>query len=174
MIAHVIINITAKGLQKTFTYLVPDSLKERIVIGARVLVPFGTRREEGIVVSTEDELTQIPEFKLKPIQAVLSVQPGRQDEIMATALWISQYYVCNLADALRLFFIEKHGIAYDYEVKLRAEADIPAALTEAERQVLSSVSDRKEHRERDLLCRVDPQALDSLVNKGILLRSERV
>ena len=174
MIAHVIINITAKGLQKTFTYLVPDSLKERIVIGARVLVPFGTRREEGIVVSTEDELTQIPEFKLKPIQAVLSVQPGKQDEIMATALWISQYYVCNLADALRLFFIEKHGIAYDYEVKLRAEADIPAALTEAERQVLSSVSDRKEHRERDLLCRVDPQALDSLVNKGVLLRSERV
>ena len=125
MIAHVIINITAKGLQKTFTYLVPDSLKERIVIGARVLVPFGTRREEGIVVSTEDELTQIPEFKLKPIQAVLSVQPGKQDEIMATALWISQYYVCNLADALRLFFIEKHGITYDYEVKLRAEADIP-------------------------------------------------
>ena len=51
MIAHVIINITAKGLQKTFTYLVPDSLKERIVIGARVLVSFGTRREEGIVVS---------------------------------------------------------------------------------------------------------------------------
>ena len=102
MIAHVIINITAKGLQKTFTYLVPDSLKERIVIGARVLVPFGTRREEGIVVSTEDELTQIPEFKLKPIQAVLSVQPGRQDEIMATALWISQYYVCNLAGSTQL------------------------------------------------------------------------
>ena len=45
MIAEIIINTTAKRLQQTFSYTVPDGLAVRV--GSRVLVPFGHRREEG-------------------------------------------------------------------------------------------------------------------------------
>nr|WP_308590573.1 hypothetical protein [uncultured Megasphaera sp.] len=38
-IAEIIINTTAKRLQQTFSYIVPDHLDVRI--GSRVLVPFG-------------------------------------------------------------------------------------------------------------------------------------
>ena len=49
VIAEIIINTTAKRLQQTFSYTVPDHLAVRV--GSRVIVPFGFRREEGIVVA---------------------------------------------------------------------------------------------------------------------------
>ena len=107
-IAEIIINTTAKRLQQTFSYIVPDHLDVRI--GSRVLVPFGHRREEGIVVALREHLDEAPAFELKPIEGLLSTQTGFQEEMIRTALWIRDYYVCNLSDALRLFMIDKKGL----------------------------------------------------------------
>ncbi len=52
MIAEIIINTTAKRLQQTFSYTVPDHLAVRV--GSRVIVPFGFRREEAIVVALHE------------------------------------------------------------------------------------------------------------------------
>lgn len=108
MIAEIIINTTAKRLQQTFSYTVPDHLAVRV--GSRVIVPFGIRREEGIVVALHEELAEPADFTLKPIEGVLSSQTGFQEEMIETALWIRDYYVCNLSDALRLFMIDKRGL----------------------------------------------------------------
>ena len=108
MIAEIIINTTAKRLQQTFSYTVPDHLAVRV--GSRVIVPFGFRREEGIVVALHEELAEPADFTLKPIEGVLSSQTGFQEEMIETALWIRDYYVCNLSDALRLFMIDKRGL----------------------------------------------------------------
>ena len=75
-IAEIIINTTAKRLQQTFSYIVPDHLDVRI--GSRVLVPFGHRREEGIVVALREHLDEAPAFELKPIEGLLSMQTGFQ------------------------------------------------------------------------------------------------
>mgnify|MGYP007107568036 CR=1 FL=1 len=45
MFAEIIINTTAKRLQQTFSYIVPEGMAVRV--GSRVLVPFGHRREEA-------------------------------------------------------------------------------------------------------------------------------
>lgn len=108
VIAEIIINTTAKRLQQTFSYTVPDHLAVRV--GSRVIVPFGFRREEGIVVALHEELAEPADFTLKPIEGVLSSQTGFQEEMIETALWIRDYYVCNLSDALRLFMIDKRGL----------------------------------------------------------------
>ena len=108
MIAEIIINTTAKRLQQTFSYTVPDHLAVRV--GSRAIVPFGFRREEGIVVALHEELAEPADFILKPIEGVLSSQTGFQEEMIETALWIRDYYVCNLSDALRLFMIDKRGL----------------------------------------------------------------
>lgn len=108
MIAEIIINTTAKRLQQTFSYTVPDHLT--VGIGSRVIVPFGFRREEGIVVALHEELEEPADFTLKPIEGLLSSQTGFREEMIETALWIRDYYVCNLSDALRLFMIDKRGL----------------------------------------------------------------
>lgn len=108
MIAEIIINTTAKRLQQTFSYTVPDHLA--VGVGSRVIVPFGFRREEGIVVALHEALDEPADFTLKPIEGLLSSQTGFREEMIETALWIRDYYVCNLSDALRLFMIDKRGL----------------------------------------------------------------
>ena len=59
MIAEIIINRTAKRLNRTFDYKVPIELEELIMIGSTVLVPFGksSTLEEGYVVGIKENTT---------------------------------------------------------------------------------------------------------------------
>ena len=51
MVAEVIINSIAKELNRSFDYIIPESLRAEIKIGSRVFVPFGkTKIEEGFVI----------------------------------------------------------------------------------------------------------------------------
>ena len=48
MVAEVIINTIAKELNKTYDYIIPDSILNQIKIGSRVFVPFGrAKQKEG-------------------------------------------------------------------------------------------------------------------------------
>ena len=57
MIAEVIINRTAKKLNRTFDYGVPQELEDLITIGSKVLVPFGKgeKLEEAFVVNLKEK-----------------------------------------------------------------------------------------------------------------------
>ena len=68
MVAEVIINSTAKKLNRTFDYNIPKELEDLIVIGSKVLVPFGTFKhlEEAHVVGIKNS----SEFKIKDIVKV--------------------------------------------------------------------------------------------------------
>ena len=52
MIAEVVINRSAKKLNRTFDYKIPNDLEELVIIGSSVLVPFGKSGvlTEGYVV----------------------------------------------------------------------------------------------------------------------------
>ena len=65
MIAEVIINSTAKKLNRTFDYEIPKDLEEFILAGSKVLVPFGNFKtlEEAYVVGIKEK----SEFKVKEI-----------------------------------------------------------------------------------------------------------
>ena len=65
MIAEVIINRTAKKLNRTFDYLVPKEIEDLIIIGSKVLVPFGRgeKLEEAFVVGIKEET----KFEVKEI-----------------------------------------------------------------------------------------------------------
>ena len=69
MIAEVIINRTAKKLNRTFDYQIPKEMEEYIYVGTKVLVPFGRAKklEEGFVVgfkeNTEYEVKEIAKIE---------------------------------------------------------------------------------------------------------------
>ena len=63
MYANVIVEITAKAVDKTFTYLIPYKYQNIIKIGARVKVPFGTKILEGFVLSINDTIQVDYEIK---------------------------------------------------------------------------------------------------------------
>lgn len=159
MIADIIINTTAKQLQQTFSYSIPPHLD--VQVGSRVLVPFGPRREEGIVVAVRPAGTEPLGFTLKPILALLSTQTGFQEEIIATALWISQYYLCNLSEALRLFMIEKKGLVS------RTCLSVPAGI-EPEGPILTYVAARHSVEKGSLVRKFDSEAVEALIKRNCL------
>ena len=56
MVAEVIINTIAKELNKTYDYIIPDSILNQIKIGSRVFVPFGrAKQKEGFVIGIKKE-----------------------------------------------------------------------------------------------------------------------
>ena len=72
----------------TFTYIIPDEIKEEIAPGCRVMVPFGRRRMTGYVISTHSDT---PEgFKLKKI----SVQ---------SCLMVCIYDICKVNNMVQWF-----------------------------------------------------------------------
>ena len=71
MIAEIIINRTAKKLNRTFDYQIPKEMEEYIYIGTKVLVPFGRAKklEEGFVVGFKEKT----EYEVKEIAKIAGI-----------------------------------------------------------------------------------------------------
>ena len=97
MIAEIIINTSAKKLNRTFDYKVPKELEEQIMIGSKVLVPFGNKKEpeEGFVVGFKETT----EYKVKEIAKLEDMLSDKQIEL---AKWMAKRYFCNISDCIKL------------------------------------------------------------------------
>ena len=106
--AKVAINLPAKNIFRQFTYHVPETL-DFLGQGWRVVVPFGQQLLEGFIVEEDRE----PDLsrELKDIADVVGTEPWFDSEMLATAYWLSQYYLCTLAEALRLFIPGRKSLA---------------------------------------------------------------
>ena len=86
--AQVLIDINKLG-SRTFSYLIPENLKEEIKIGQAVLVPFG-RRKEGLkayVVGFSNYLES--SIKAKEITEILEFEPLFSLEYLKLLEWVS-------------------------------------------------------------------------------------
>ena len=149
---NVAINLPVKNLFKQFTYAVPPQL-DHVDVGWRVVVPFGYQTVEGFVTSLASAAPA--EYECKEILATLDTRPWFDAEMLATANWLSEYYLCSPAEAMRLFIPGKTSIkrqavyndegkliAYDYENKLKIKTRICFVVTKAGREALASYNKR--------------------------------
>lgn len=106
----VAINLPVKSLFRQFTYGVPAELSY-LDSGWRVVVPFNGQKVEGFVVR-RTALPTDPELfkKIKNVEAVLGSEPWFSREMLQTAAWLAKYYMCSLAEAMRLFVPGKTSI----------------------------------------------------------------
>ncbi|HET7230496.1 MAG TPA: primosomal protein N' [Longimicrobium sp.] len=88
-------------LTRTFTYRVPDGLRQQARPGARVLVPFGSKDIIGWIDRPRDEAqVQNPE-RTKPITGVLDASPSATPAVLRLCRWIADYYLAPLGQVLR-------------------------------------------------------------------------
>jgi len=132
LIAEVLINLPVKRIGSSFSYSVPEDL-DFIGAGWRVLVPFGSRKVEGFVIS----VGMAEGGELKPIYATLDSEPWFSNHMLAVAEWIKSYYLCTQAEAMRLFIPGKAGIKTStvYRAVPRGEEAFPATCSEVQRQL---------------------------------------
>ena len=97
MIAEVIINSKAKQLNRTFDYNIPKEMEELILIGSKVLVPFGKMKtlEEAHVVKIKEK----SQYEIKDIAKVENGLTNKQIEL---ANWMAKRYFCTISDCIRL------------------------------------------------------------------------
>ncbi len=93
VVAEVLVEVSAKQIDATFTYRIPQGLEEMVAVGKRVLVPFGKRKVEGFVLSIEKKDVDFP---LKDIEEVVDEEVILNEELLALGKYISKKTLCNL------------------------------------------------------------------------------
>ncbi len=101
-------------LDGVFTYSVPPELERQVVVGCRVLVPFGRNKTYvGIIASTHgDRLSPVRSLRstvvpvpsvsqIKPILQVLDSSPILLDSQLRLWHWISDYYMSPIGEVYK-------------------------------------------------------------------------
>ena len=107
--ADVILPLAVEGM---YTYLVPDSLTDRVKPGCLVLVAFaGSRKYTALVVRVHQ---QRPEgYELRPIEGIVEREIFFSPSHLKFLLWLGSYYMSTLGEVMKaalpvVFRLESH------------------------------------------------------------------
>ncbi len=163
----------------SFTYTLPDSLRDSVRLGSRVEVEIGSKLTTGFVVGFPEEAKT---EKLKPIRAVLDEdEPPLVPEIIQLGRWAAEYYIAPLGEMLRVALPANMGSRGRREAILAAsDGMIDAAL--ASKQILDSdLEIVREVRKRPMLVstllrdlKVSRSTLDRLRDAGLVSIRDRL
>ena len=181
--ARIAVAAVSYWLDKPYDYLIPAGLRDSVVPGVRVTVPFGrgNRRTEGMVLAVGS--AEETDRELKPVVSVLDTEPVLSEDMIRLALWIRERYFCTAYDAVHAML--PAGLWYQLEsaYSLCAGVDRERAYDSAgrsaqEKLLLDTVFAHDGSCPltdiRRVFETVDPtRALRSLVNKGILETDSR-
>ena len=86
-------------VSRAYTYQIPDALTDRVVPGARVVVPVRRGKVVGIVTAVSDQPSAVSD--IKPISAAPDAEPALSSALLRLGRWMSDYYGAPLGLALR-------------------------------------------------------------------------
>jgi len=133
------------GVDRTFTYALPEKLRGRLRPGQRVSVPFGkgNHMATGWAVSGQ-EATDLRE--VKPVAEILDAAPLLTEDLLDLAFWISRYYVTPLGQVFEAILpaAVKRGAGFKtVQIVVRtekAESDVGRILSK-QRRVLDRLAE---------------------------------
>lgn len=117
------------NIHQTFTYLVPEGMREHVRKGCRVVVPFGRQMMTGYVVEcdetgAETAASQTGLGELKEIEELLDLEPVVTGEVLGLTRWIAEYYYAPWGEVVKS----------SLPAGINVEAERMVALTEAGRE----------------------------------------
>ena len=168
-------------VDRAFSYLVPEELREKARVGVRVLAPFGNREMEGVIVG----LPEKPEVeKLKEVMDILDDEPFFSDDILKLTEWIGKYYLSSWGEALKCATPAGINIISKRVVNIREIEDRDKVLSELSKtaprqaQILTTLGWEGGMSVNKLKTRLDTQglysALSSLERKGLINISTKI
>lgn len=86
-------------LSRSFDYLVPPDLQEKLIVGARLRVPFGKGSKIGYLLALSEK-SVLPPKAIKPISDVIDELPLLDARSLELAKKLHSYYLCSLGEAL--------------------------------------------------------------------------
>ena len=173
MIVGVLVEISAKAVDKVFEYNVPKELEESIKVGIRVLVPFGKMTLEGFVLEIKNEKTTSMELKsiidVVDKDIVLNKELLELGKVMRnnTLSTLISCYQVMLPKALKAG--STGSIKYDTYYKLNDNYSINK-LNDKQKEIIELVKNGPVIRKS--LVDISLSSLNTLLKKGILVEEK--
>lgn len=100
--ARVVVESSARALNRLFTYAIPQEYQNSLVAGCVVEVPLGSRNLNGVVVEVYNELSEEErQYSLRPIAKVLEAAPFWGGELMQLVNIMRRYYAGSWFDSFQ-------------------------------------------------------------------------
>src|SRR3984893_9695667 len=87
------------ALRNTFTYAIPDAIRDSVQPGSRVLVPFRNKSLVGVVVECVQHAP--PCTKIREITNLMDFLPALTPKLIELAHWIAGYYLAPIGEVFR-------------------------------------------------------------------------
>ncbi len=128
MIAQVLVDVKSKNVNKTYDYFVPETFRDFIELGARVVVPFGNRKIMGFVLGFSEET----EFKkeLKSIFKILDLESYLNKELIELAKELSKESNVLLITVLETMLPSALKVIYKPKIVVKNYSNISENLQE--------------------------------------------
>lgn len=173
MVANVLVELSNRNIDKTFTYNIPNELENLVKVGIRVLVPFGKQTLEGFVLSISENTNSEIELKdiIKPIddEVILNeelLELGKFIKRKTLSTLISAYQVM-LPKALKADKKTKINKSYESNIIIKDEKLLKDyKLTDKQKIIIDEIRNGKNDKKH--LKDLATSSLTTLLNKGIL------
>ena len=178
MLASVVIEYSAKNLNKVFDYKISDDLINIIKVGHKVVVPFGNKYVEGFVLKIHNDINS--EIEYKYIKEIPNYDFCLNDELLSLGKYLSDSLLCTLIScyqvmlpkALKADIKTNINIKYDTYIMINKDVDIfnyieTHVRNKKEIEVLSNLIGKK-----DLKRNYDSACVKRLIVKGLIVEEK--
>ena len=98
MYADVLIQYGTKELDRTFTYRIPENLRDIIDVGMKVYVPFASNKINGFVLKIHEHMDEV-DYEIKDIIDVINKDFKLNKELLELGHYIKEKTLCTLISA---------------------------------------------------------------------------
>ena len=131
-------------VRQSFTYAVPESLRERAVPGVRVSAPFGKNQKMGVIVGPTESTSS---RTVKSLVDVLDDRPITTPEVLKLCAWTAGYYYCSLGETVRaavggVWPVRPRSVIYASAERWEKTAAELRGLPKAARDILALLSEK--------------------------------
>ena len=172
MTVNVLVELSNRNIDKTFTYNIPKELEDKIQVGVRVKVPFGKQKLEGFII----EIDNSKQEDLKDIYEVVDSEVILNKELMELGKYIKEKTLCTLISAYQTMLPKalkaqnKTNINKSYikliELNIKREDINNYKLNEKQLMIIKEILNGNNKKEE--LNKISISSLKTLITKNIL------
>ena len=165
---------------RTFTYRIPEAMADEVVVGSRVLVPFGPSRYYTAIVESINSHKPADGFNIKDIACNIDTRPVVRHPQLKFWRWLADYYLSPVGDVFKAALpaglkVESETVV---EVNSDVEPDDMSGLDEDESNVFATLCSVGKMSIKDLAKQTGAHNAEAVVNRllsrGAVVISEKV
>lgn len=166
------------AISKTYTYRVPNELKDKVSVGKRAIVQFGKSKIYTAIIY--DISTKAPSrYEAKYILDILDEQPIVTSKQLLLWGWVKEYYLCHLGEVMQAAMPAALKLASETKIIAAENSEIDRSLlTDKEYLILDALDVAGELKVSDVVKLLGQKTvfplLKSLLNQGAILISEEL